>query len=66
MNDYITVVILIYVESDLIIGGDCMTEISKLNFLLEMQFHMKDLGELKHFLSMEIIRSENGIYKLQK
>ena len=31
-----------------------------------MQFHMKDLGELKYFLGIEIIRSESGIYMLQK
>ena len=64
MNDCI-VVILIYVD-DLIIGGDSMVEISKLKKNLEMQFHMKDLGELKYFLGIEIIRSESGIYMLQK
>ena len=32
----------------------------------EMQFHMKDLGELEYFLGIEIIRSESGIYMLQK
>ena len=31
-----------------------------------MQFRMKDLGELKYFLGIEIIRAENGIYMLQK
>ena len=43
-----------------------MVEIRKLKKNLEMQFHMKDLGELKYFLGIEIIRSESGIYMLQK
>ena len=64
MNDCI-VVILIYVD-DLIIGGYSMVEISKLKKNIEMQFHMKDLGELKYFLGIEIIRSESGIYMLLK
>ena len=63
-NDCI-VVILIYVD-DLIIGGDSMEEISKLKKNLEMQFQMKDLGELRYFLGIEMIRSESGIYMLQK
>ena len=57
--------ILIYVN-DLIIGGNFMVEISKLKKNLEMQFHMKDLGELKYLLGIEVIRSESGIYMLQK
>ena len=44
MSDNI-VVFFIYVDY-LIIGGDSMVEISKLKKNLEMQFHMKDLGEL--------------------
>jgi hypothetical protein len=64
INDCI-VVILIYID-DLIIGGDSMEEISKLKKNLEMQFHMKDLGELRYFLGIEMIRSESGIFMLQK
>ena len=62
-NDCI-VVILIYVD-DLIIGGDSMEEISKLKKNLEMKFQMKDLGELRYFLGIEMIRSESGICMLQ-
>ena len=63
-NDCI-VVILIYVD-DLIIGGDSMDEIRNLKKNLEMQFHMKDLGDLRYFLGIEMIKSEIGIYMLQK
>ena len=59
------VVILIYVD-DLIIGGDSMEEISKLKKNLEMKFQMKDLGEVRYFLGIEMIRSESGICMLQK
>ena len=64
MNDCI-VIILIYVD-DLIIGGDSMVKISKLKKNLEMQFQMKDLGELRYFLGIEMIISESDIYMLQK
>ena len=64
VNDCI-VVILIYVD-DLIIVGDSMAEIRKLKKNQETQFHMKDLGELKYFLGIEIIRSKSRIYMLQK
>jgi hypothetical protein len=59
------VVILIYVD-DLIIGGESMAEINNLKKNLEMQFHMKDLGELKYFLGIEVVRSRKGIWMLQK
>jgi hypothetical protein len=64
-SDGCIAVILIYVN-DLIIGGDSVVEINKLKKNLEMQFHMKDLGELKYFLGIEIIRSREGIWMLQK
>ena len=56
---------MIYVD-DLIIGGDSIVEINNLKKNLEMQFHMKDLGELKYFLGIEMVRSRKGIWMLQK
>ena len=59
------VFVLIYVD-DLLIGGDSNTKIEKVKKSLELKFHMKDLGELRYFLGIEIIRPENCIFICQR
>jgi hypothetical protein len=59
------VVIVIYVD-DLIIIGDNNVDISDLKKLLKQKFEMKDLGELRYFLSIEVIQSPKGIWLLQR
>ena len=59
------VFVLIYID-DLLIGGNSNSEIEKVKKSLELKFHMKDLGELRYFLGIEIIRSENGILICQR
>jgi hypothetical protein len=46
--------IVIYVD-DLIIIGDNDADISNLKKLLKQKFEMKDLGELRYFLGIEVI-----------
>jgi hypothetical protein len=41
-------------------------DIFDLKRLLKQKFEMKDLGELRYFLSIEIIQSLKGIWLLQK
>jgi hypothetical protein len=53
------VVIVIYVD-DLIIIGDSDEDIYDLNKLLKQKFEMKDLGELRYFLGIEVIQSPKG------
>ncbi len=53
-------VIIIYVD-DLIVGGDNEKEVEHVKSLLKQKFDMKDLGELKFFLSIEVIRTPKGI-----
>ncbi len=48
------VIIVIYVD-DLIITGDSDADISDLKKLLKQKFEMKDLGELRYFLGIEVI-----------
>ncbi len=48
------VVIIIYVD-DLIITGDSDVNIFDLKKLLKQKFEMKDLGELRYFLGIEVI-----------
>ncbi|XP_039047243.1 uncharacterized mitochondrial protein AtMg00810-like [Hibiscus syriacus] len=54
------VVLLIYVDDLLITGNDnCL--IDDLKNLMNKKFKMKDLGELKYFLGLEVMRSKEGI-----
>jgi len=59
------VVIVIYVD-DLIITGDSVEDISDLKKLLKQKFEMKDLGELRYFLGIEVIQSPKGMWLLQR
>ena len=46
-------IVLVYVD-DLIITGDYSEEIQRTRAILSVQFRMKKLGELKHFLGLEV------------
>jgi hypothetical protein len=52
--DHGIVVIVIYIDN-LIIVGDNDVDISNLKELLKQKFEMKDLGELRYFISIEVI-----------
>ena len=58
-------VIAIYVD-DLIIVGDSAMEIDHVKGLLKQEFEMKDLGELRYFLGIEVIRTPKGIWLSQR
>jgi hypothetical protein len=64
-TDHGIVVIVIYVD-DLIITGDSDVDIFDLKKLLKQKFEMKDLGELRYFLGIDVIHSLKGIWLLQK
>lgn len=57
--------VLIYVD-DLVIGGNDSAAIAKFKGYLSECFHIKDLGPLKYFLSIEVSRSPKGIYLFQR
>ena len=57
-------VITIYVD-DLIVGGDNEEEIEHVKSLLKKKFDM-DLGELRYFLGIEVIRVPEGIWLSQQ
>jgi hypothetical protein len=63
--DHGIVVIVIYVD-DLIITGDSDADIFDLKKFLKQKFEMKDLGELRYFLGIEVIQSPKGIWLLQR
>ena len=63
-NDRITCLI-IYVD-DIIITGDDKEEICTLKEQLSREFEMKDLGRLKYFLRIEVLKSKGGIFISQR
>jgi hypothetical protein len=64
-TDHGIVVIVIYVD-DLIITGDNDADIFDLKKLLKQKFEMKDLGELRYFLCIKVIKSPKGIWLLRR
>ncbi|KAI3821225.1 hypothetical protein L1987_08786 [Smallanthus sonchifolius] len=57
--------LIIYVD-DMIITGNDEDDITKLKASLFQEFEMKDLGRLKYFLGIEVLRSKRGIFICQK
>ena len=53
-------ILIVYVD-DIIITGNDEEEIGKLKIKLGREFEIKDLGEMKYFLGMEVARSGAGI-----
>jgi len=49
-----------YVD-DIILVGDCLSKIERIKSSLNSSFKIKDLGELKYFVSLEVARSRKGI-----
>lgn len=49
----------VYVD-DLVIAGDCEEEIKAIKRTLSSRFRMKDLGDLHHFLGIEVVRDLAG------
>ncbi|RVW35720.1 Retrovirus-related Pol polyprotein from transposon RE1 [Vitis vinifera] len=58
-------IILVYVD-DLIITGDDVEEICRTKENLSVCFEMKELGQLKHFLGLEVDRTHEGIFLYQQ
>nr|GEY04544.1 putative RNA-directed DNA polymerase [Tanacetum cinerariifolium] len=57
--------LIIYVD-DMVITGNDEEEIKRLKEGLFAEFEMKDLGNLKYFLGIEVLRSPKGISSVKK
>ena len=53
-------ILIVYVD-DIVMTGSDESELTELKEFLAKQFEIKDLGNLKYFLGMEIARSDRGI-----
>ncbi|RVW25301.1 Retrovirus-related Pol polyprotein from transposon RE1 [Vitis vinifera] len=58
-------ILIIYVD-DIILSGNDMEELQNLKKYLSEEFEVKDLGNLKYFLGMEVARSRKGIVVSQR
>jgi len=63
-NNRVTI-LAVYVD-DIIITGDDTLEIARLKKNLSKEFEVKDLGQLRYFLGIEIARSPRGIVLSQR
>jgi len=50
----------------LILLGNSINEINNIKSFLDSTFKIKDLGQLKYFLSLEVARSKKGIHICQQ
>ncbi|KAM7499356.1 hypothetical protein LguiA_023770 [Lonicera macranthoides] len=58
-------VLIVYVD-DMVLTGNDPQEQQALKKLLSQEFEMKDLGDLKYFLGIEVSRSSKGIFLSQR
>ena len=64
-GDYVTIIV-VYVD-DLTIASSCMSQMQKLKDALSSEFKMKDLGDIKYLLKIEVSRDrENQLMTLSQ
>ena len=59
------VVLLVY-DDDIVLTGTSQTQIDSMKVDLDKAFTIKDLGTLKYFLGVEVIRSDSGVLLSQR
>ena len=65
-DSQVGIILLVVYVDDIIINGSDMASISSLKSFLYGQFHLKDLGMLKYFLGVEVMRRKRGIFLSQR
>ena len=65
-NSSSSIILLVVYMDDIVITGSDFTGISSLKSFLHTQFHTKDLGILRYFLGIEVMRSKHEIFLSQK
>ena len=63
-NGKITILI-VYVDDIILIGND-LEEMERFKDVMAREFEIKDLGPLRYFLGMEVVRSRKGIVVSQR
>ena len=57
--------LMVYMD-DIILVGNCNQDIETFKQVLDWQFKLKDLGNLRYFLGLEVARSQQGIFVCQR
>ena len=57
--------LIVYVD-DIILVGTCSQNIESFKQVLDGQFKLKDLGNLRYFLGLEVACSQQGIFVCQR
>ena len=65
MHGDIFMILLEYVD-DVLIACNDKAEIDRFKVMLDDKFKLKDLGDLKYFLGLEVARSDKGIALCQR
>ncbi|KAL9996132.1 putative RNA-directed DNA polymerase [Helianthus debilis subsp. tardiflorus] len=65
INKDVIIYLLVYVD-DIVVTGNCLSEINKVKNSLKTKFLIKDLGELKYFLGIEVIKEKDNICLSQR
>ena len=60
-----TLIVLIYVD-DIIVTGNCLSRVPQLIDQLNIQFALKDLGDLNYFLGIQVSRTSDSIHLCQQ
>jgi hypothetical protein len=60
------IIILAIFVDDIIITGDDALEVVRLKENLRREFEIKDLGQLRYFLGIQVVRSPRGIVLSQR
>ena len=66
INSQASIIFLVVYVDDIVITGNDMAGISSFKSFLHGQFQTKDLGILKYFLGVEVMRSKRGILSQRK
>ena len=61
-NSSLGIILLVVYVDDIVITGSDSKGISSLKSFLQSQFHTKDLGMLRYFLGIEVMRSKHEIF----
>ena len=65
-NSSSSIILLVVYVDDIVITRSDFKGISSLKSFLQSQFHIEDLGMLRYFLSIEVMRSKHGIFLSQR
>ena len=65
-NSSLGIILLVVYVDNIVITGSDSKGISSLKSFLQSQFHTKDLGMLRYFLGIEVMRSKHEIFLSQR